>query len=66
MKSIESELSMRILNNEKLERECAMLTEELNKCRFDLEQSEKSDLSHKERVRSLTKAKNDNLPRSSS
>ena len=50
MKSIESELSMMITNNEKLQREYSLLNEELTKCRYDLEQAEKSDLSHKDHV----------------
>ena len=50
MKSIESELSMVIISHEKLQREYSLLNEELTKCRDDLEQAVKSDLSHKERV----------------
>ena len=50
MKTLESDLTMNILNNEKLQRELTMLNEDLTKCRYDLDQTEKSDISHKERV----------------
>jgi primosomal protein N'' len=50
MKTIENDLSISMGQNEKIQRELSMLNEELVKCRFDLEQIEQSDLSHKERV----------------
>ncbi|CAF4784013.1 unnamed protein product, partial [Rotaria sp. Silwood1] len=50
MKTIENELSMMISNYEKLQREHTTLNEDLTKCQYDLEQSQKSDISHKEQA----------------
>lgn len=50
MKGIELELSAVVANNEKFQREINLLNEDLTKCRLDLDQVEKSDLVHKERV----------------
>ncbi|CAF4150962.1 unnamed protein product, partial [Rotaria sp. Silwood2] len=58
MKTIENELSMMISNYEKLQREYATLNEDLTQHRYDLEQSHKSDTSHKEQlVQSIEEAK---------
>jgi chromosome segregation ATPase len=51
-KNIENEFITLNTNYEKLQREHQTLNEELDKYRYDLEQVEKSDLSHKERVSS--------------
>ncbi len=50
MKNIENELSTLINNYDKLQRDYLMSNEQLNKCRIDLEQTEKSNISHKEQV----------------
>jgi hypothetical protein len=50
MKNIENELTILANNYEKIQREYQILNEELNKYRYDLEQVEKSDITHKERV----------------
>ena len=50
MKTIESELSSVVSNNEKLQRELAALNEELSKCRCELEQMQKTNISQKEQV----------------
>jgi len=50
MKNIENELTTLANNYEKIQREYQILNEELNKYRYDLEQVEKSDITHKERV----------------
>ncbi|CAF0728780.1 unnamed protein product [Adineta steineri] len=58
LKSVENELSTMIINHEKLRDEHAVLNDDLNKCRYDLEQMELSDNSHKERlIQSLDEAK---------
>jgi chromosome segregation ATPase len=49
-KIIENELTTIAHNYEKFQREHAESNEQLNKCRYDLEQAEKSDIMHKERV----------------
>jgi hypothetical protein len=53
MKNIENELSTLINNYDKLQRDYLMSNEQLNKCRIDLEQTEKSNISHKEQVNRL-------------
>jgi hypothetical protein len=50
MKTIENELSTLMTNYEKLQREHLTLSDQFTKCRIDLEQSEKSDIVHKEQV----------------
>ncbi|CAM2700904.1 unnamed protein product [Rotaria socialis] len=50
MKTIENELLTKSSNYEKLQREHSALNEDLTKCRIDLEQSQKSDISHKEQL----------------
>jgi len=59
LKTIENELSTLNSNYEKLRDEHAVVNEDLTKCRYDLEQIELSDSSHKERVnKKLNKKKN--------
>jgi len=59
LKTIENELSTLNSNYEKLRDEHAVVNEDLTKCRYDLEQIELSDNSHKERVnKKLNKKKN--------
>jgi len=53
MKTIENELPTMINNYDKLQRDYLMSNEQLNKCRIDLEQTEKSNISHKEQVNRL-------------
>ena len=50
MKSIENDLSNTVSNHDRLQRDHSLLKEELTKCQYDLEQMDKSDHSHKERV----------------
>lgn len=50
IKSIESDLSNTVNNHDRLQRDYSLLKEELSKCQYDLEQMDKSDHSHKERV----------------
>jgi predicted transcriptional regulator len=50
MKTIENELTTLGSNYEKIHREHQALNEELDKCRYDLEQVERSNIAHKERV----------------
>ena len=50
MKNLENELTTIMTNYEKLQRDHSMLNEQYLKCRAELEQTEKSDLSHKEQV----------------
>ena len=57
MKTIENELSTMISNYEKLQRDHTTLNEDLTKSRHDLEQIEKSDISHKERVSQMEQNK---------
>ncbi|CAF0725433.1 unnamed protein product [Rotaria sordida] len=58
MKTIENELSMMISNYEKLQREHATLNEDFTNCRYELEESQKSDIIHKEQlVQSIDEAK---------
>ena len=52
MKDIENELNTLANNHEKLRRDHQELNEELDKCRYDLDLVEKSDITHKERVSS--------------
>lgn len=54
MKTVENELSNKTSSLDKLQREYTTLNEELNKCRTDLEQSQKSDISNREQVSSNT------------
>jgi len=51
MKNIENELTTLVNSYEKLQREHRELNEELDKYRYDLDLVEKSDITHKERVR---------------
>jgi chromosome segregation ATPase len=53
LKTIENELSTMISKHEKLQREYSTLNEDLTKCRIDLEQIEKSDISHREQVNTI-------------
>ena len=53
MKATEIDLATAVGNFEKLQREHNAMNDELTRCRCDLEQSEKSDLSHKERVKNV-------------
>jgi hypothetical protein len=50
MKTLENELNTLGNNYEKLQKDHQLLNEELDKYRYDLNQTEKSDISHKERV----------------
>jgi predicted nucleic acid-binding Zn-ribbon protein len=50
MKNLENELTTIINSYEKLQRDHQLVNEDLDKCRYDLDQIEKSDISHKERV----------------
>ncbi len=50
MKNLENELTTLGSNYDKLHREHQELNEEFDKYRYDLEQVEKSDIAHKERV----------------
>jgi regulator of replication initiation timing len=50
MKTIENELSTLMINYDKLQREHLTINDQLTKCRIDLEQTEKSDISHKEQL----------------
>lgn len=54
MKNIENELSTVMNNYDKLQRDHSMLNEQYLKCRNDLEQTEKSDITHKEQVNPST------------
>ncbi|CAF3693774.1 unnamed protein product [Adineta steineri] len=49
-KSLDNELSTVVQNYEKLQKEHEVLNELLNKCRCELEQNEKSNIVHKERL----------------
>ena len=53
LKNIENELNTFGNTYDKLQREHQDLNEELERCRYDLEQIEKSDITHKERVRTI-------------
>jgi len=50
MKNIENELTTLATNYDKIHKEHQALNEELDKCRYDLEQVQQSDIAHKERV----------------
>ena len=51
LKHLENELTTFGHTYEKLQREHQELNDELERCRYDLEQVETSDIAHKERVR---------------
>jgi hypothetical protein len=47
---MENELSTIVMNYEKLQRDHSILNEQYLKCRAELEQTEKSDIAHKEQL----------------
>ena len=51
LKNLENDLTTFGHTYEKLQREHQELNEELERCRYDLDKVEKSDIAHKERVR---------------
>ena len=56
MKNLENELSTVMSNYDKIQRDQSMLNEQYLKCRNDLEQTEKSEITHREQVNSSVKS----------